>query len=79
MEETFKNYAYDLGVMLKELGIEAAEEHRRAKGTNEESHRLGYLMGFHRVLTLMQQQAEEYDIALEDLGMKDFDADSDLI
>lgn len=79
MEDKYKNYVYDLGVMLKEMGVDAAEEHRMAKGTKEESYKLGYLMGFHRVLTLMQQQAEDFDIAQEDLGMKGFDADSDLI
>lgn len=78
VDEKYKNYVYDLGIMLKEMGLEAAKEHRLARGANDECYKLGYLMGFHRVLTLMQQQAEDFDIAQKDLGMKGFDADCDL-
>jgi hypothetical protein len=79
MDEKYKNYVYDLGILLKEMGEKAAEEHRLAKGTRDENYKLVYLMGFHRVLTLMQLQAEDFDIPQDELGMKGFDADFDLI
>lgn len=78
MDEKFKNYVYDLGTLLKEMGLQSAHDYDSAKGTDDENYKLGYLMGFHRVLTLMQQQADNFDIAQEEIGMKGFDADSDL-
>jgi len=36
-------------------------------------------MGYHRVLSLMQQQAESFQIPLEELGLDNFDPDIDLI
>lgn len=78
MDEKYKNYLYDLGKILRNMGIDAVEEHEKAKGTNQESYKLGYLMGFHRVLTLMQQQAEYFEIEQKEIAMQDFDADIDL-
>ncbi len=78
IDEKYKNYLYDLGSILREMGVEAVEEHEQAKGTNQESFKLGYLMGFHRVLTLMQQQAEGFEIEQQEIAMQDFDADVDL-
>jgi hypothetical protein len=46
-------------------------------GSNHESFATGYLAGFHRVLTLMQQQAEIFDIPLKEIGI-DID-ENDLI
>lgn len=78
MNEKYNNFIYDLGVLLKDMGVEAAEDYRKVRGEGDESYKLGYLMAFHRVLTLMQQQAENFDISQEEIGMADFDADSDL-
>ena len=78
-QEKYKNYVHDLGLLLKELGEEALENYNSSMGTDEESYKLGYLMGFHRVLTLMQQNAEGFNIEKGELGMSGFDPDSDLI
>jgi len=39
----------------------------------------GYMAGFHRVVSLMQQQAEAFDIPLEEIGLQEIDADEDLV
>lgn len=78
MEDKYKNYVLDLGVILKEMSMDASKEYQESKNTNEESYKLGYLMGFHRVLTLMQQQAEGFCISQKEIGLEGFDADTDL-
>ncbi len=78
-EKTYKGYLRDLGYLLKEMGLEAKKEYEQSKGTENEAHKCGYFMGFHRVLTLMHQQAEGFQIPLSDLTWNDFDPDDDLI
>lgn len=40
-----------------------------AKGLVNEDFTSGYLCGFHRIITLMQQQAEIFDISISELGL----------
>ena len=75
----FVNYLHDLGFQLKEYALEAKKRADTSKGTPEESYYTGYLMGFHRVVSLMQQQAEAFGIPLRMLGLEGFDAEKDLI
>jgi hypothetical protein len=74
MDETYKNYLRDLGFLVKEFA-ETARQDYLASSEAEEAHRLGYLMAFHRVVTLMQQQAESFDIPISDLCLEDLPED----
>lgn len=74
-DEKYKNYLHDLGVLLKEYALEA-KQHSDRKGTDFSS---GYVSGFHRVVSLMQQQADTFDISIEEIGLDGIDADEDLI
>ena len=74
-DEKYKNYLHDLGVLLKEYALEAKQDSDR-KGTDFSS---GYVSGFHRVVSLMQQQADTFDISVEEIGLDGIDADEDLI
>lgn len=72
-DEKYKLYLSDLGFLLKEYAVEAKVESDKENSDFSK----GYLMGFHRIITLMQQQAEGFEISLEDIGLKDIDPDKD--
>lgn len=69
------DYLCDLGLLIKEMAFEAKEVCK--KSPSEFS--FGYLAGFHRVVSLMQQQAEAFGISHEELGLSGIDADIDLV
>lgn len=71
----YQNYLKDLGVLIKGLAFEAKQE-AEDKGTDFS---IGYMAGFHRVVSLMQQQAEAFNISIEDIGLDGIDADDDLV
>ena len=58
-----------LGEALQELAKEAKVKRNAALGTENESFQEGYLSAFHRVITLIQQQADIYDVPIEKLSM----------
>ncbi|MEW8658860.1 MAG: hypothetical protein AB2603_11085 [Candidatus Thiodiazotropha endolucinida] len=70
-DEKYRNYLSDIGDISKKYAREAIAEHNEAKGSEEEDYKTGYMMGFHRIITLMQQQAEAFDIPLEEIGLAD--------
>lgn len=72
-DEKYKNYLIDLGTITKEYAREAIAENVSAKGSEDENYKTGYMMGFHRLVTLMQQQAESFDIPLNEIGLADID------
>lgn len=73
-ENAHKNYLRDLGILIKEMALEAKKASYAGKSFDT-----GYLAGFHRVVSLMQQQAEGFGISLEDVGLDGIDADEDLV
>jgi hypothetical protein len=70
MEETHKNYLRDLGYLVKEAAVEAKSSYL-AKPAEADAFDLGYLMAYHRIVTLMQQQAEAFGIPLSDICLDD--------
>ncbi|MCK4766073.1 MAG: hypothetical protein KAW12_27995 [Candidatus Aminicenantes bacterium] len=77
--EVYKDYLLDLIVILKEYASEAKSNKVKSIATKDEDYNTGYLMGYHRVISLMQQQAEGFQIPLEELGLDKIDPDRDLI
>lgn len=75
--EKYKSFCLCLGTPLHEYVIDAQEIRKKSLGTSEEEFNAGYLCGFHRVITLMQQTAEEWKIPFDKLGIN-FD-ENDLI
>lgn len=71
----FQNYLRDLGVLVKEMALDAKVQ---AKGSGSDF-AVGYMAGFHRIVSLMQQQAEAFGLTLEDIGLVGIDADEDLV
>jgi hypothetical protein len=71
-------YVHDLSVLLKEKALEAKKESRSAP-ESERAFALGRLMAFHEVISLMQQQAQAFGIALEELGLDNIQPERDLV
>ena len=67
MSANYEGYVRVLGEALREAVREAIEAGPRTDFDT------GYLMGFHRVVTLMQQTADIYEIPPDALGIADID------
>jgi hypothetical protein len=65
----YEALAVTLGEALRELAEEAKAKKIAALGTDDENFQTGYLSAFHRVITLIQQQADIYDVPLEKLSL----------
>jgi hypothetical protein len=70
-----ENYLRDLGFLVKEMAIEA----KRTQETESTDFSTGYLCGFHRIVSLMQLQADAFNISRESLCLDDIDPDRDLV
>ncbi|MEY4583066.1 MAG: hypothetical protein RL701_7769 [Pseudomonadota bacterium] len=73
--ELYANYVYDLGVLVREMALEAKAK-ARVDGSAFDA---GYVAGFHRIVSLMQQQAEAFGIPIEKIGLDGIDPDRDLV
>jgi hypothetical protein len=71
----YQDYLKDLGFLIKEMAFEAKKKASES-GTDFS---VGYMAGFHRIVSLMQQQAEAFGIPFEKIGLDGIDADEDLI
>ncbi|MCB2218092.1 hypothetical protein [Desulfofustis glycolicus] len=71
----YQDYLIDLSFLLKEMAIEA----KKASDKEKTDFSVGYLSGFHRVISLMQQQAESFGIPLDILGLDGIDPNLDLV
>lgn len=65
-------------VLRGELVIEAKAKKETANTLDTTSFQEGYLSVFHRVITLMQQQADIFDVPLTEIGIDNL-KESDLI
>ncbi len=74
-DDLYAAYLLDLGTLLREYALEA----KARQAVKASSHNDGYLAGFHRVLSLMEQQAEAFGIPASALGLADFDPDAELV
>lgn len=68
-QNKYKAYLDSLGEVLEEYALEAKRNKDISIGTKSEDFNTGYLAAFYRVITLMQQHAEPYEIPLEDLSL----------
>jgi len=72
---THELYLRDLGFLIRELAVES----KQAAAESHSDFAIGYMLGFHRVVSLMQQQAEAFGIPLPDMALDEFDPDSELV
>lgn len=74
-----RDYLFDLGYEIKLHALEARRERDAAQeGSEERTFAAGQLLAFHRVVSLIQQQADGMGIPLADLRLDDIVPDRDL-
>ena len=74
-----RHYLKDLGTIVSENATKAKRDKDAAIGTDESDIRLGYLMAYHEIVNIMQQQADAFDIAYDVIGLESIRPDSDLL
>lgn len=72
----YEAYCRTIATPLKEYTEWAIKMYHEKRETDEESYYTGYLCGFHRIITLMQQQSEMYRLDWKQLGI---DTDESLL
>ena len=69
MENKYHLFLEDIGNTIKNYALEAKKIKDSSNDSEEIKFQTGYLCGFHRIITLMQQQAEIYDISLKEINL----------
>ena len=69
-EESIRRYLLATNELLLELAREAKRQADSTRGTEADSFNAGYLMGFHRVVSLMQQQASAFGLEVSEVGLE---------
>lgn len=69
-EKNYAEYLNTLGEVIKEYAIESKEKRVESIGTNKEQFMSGYSDAFYRIVTLMQQHAELYNLTKSDIGLE---------
>lgn len=75
MASAADHYLRDLGYLIRERALKAKEEARSEPGDFAR----GQLMAFYEVVSLMQAQADAFEIPFEQLSLDGVDPDRDLI
>ena len=76
----YKHYLFDLGLEIKLRALEARQKRdAEPPDSKDELFDSGRVMAFNEVISIMQQQAEGFDIPLSDLRLDDIDPDRDLV
>ncbi len=78
-KDKYKNYLYDLGILFKEKAMSAKADELSSLDTVDRNYKIGYLMAYHEVISIMKQQADAFDIGHIDLGLNDIDPESELL
>jgi hypothetical protein len=77
--EKWKSYLLDLGQFFKEYALEAVAEREKHRGQPTQEFYDGYVLSFHRIVSLMQQQALAFGIDLKELKLDGIEPDRDLV
>lgn len=78
--QKYKYYLWDLGWLIRERALETKESLLlEAKGSPDYLFQAGRLLAFNEVISIMQQQAEGFQIGLEELNLSDINPDEDLV
>ena len=75
----FQHYLFDLGRLVREYALAAVEERQKQADPASLEFYEGYVLGFHRIVSLMQQQALAFGIELKDLQLEGIEPDRDLV
>jgi len=78
-DKKFEHYLFDLGRLVREYALAAVEERQKQEDSTSLEFYEGYILGFHRIVSLMQQQAVAFGIELKDLQLEGIEPDRDLV
>lgn len=68
----------DLGTLLKEKALTAQQDAAQGRAEDRD-YKLGFLMAYHDVISLVKQQADAFGVDVRALCLDDIDPDRDLI
>ena len=74
--DRYAYYLRDLGYLLKERALDAK---RQSDASPDEPYAMGKSMAYFEVISLMQNQAISFEIALEDICLSDVGPERDII
>ena len=77
--EQYKNYVHDLGLLIKEKARRAKIERDSNLETSDANYKLGYLMAYYEVVSLMKQQSDSFEIDQGTIGLGDIEPDKELL
>ncbi len=77
-EKDLRNYLLATNELLLGFAREAKRQADRTRNTEAGNFDAGYLTGFHRAISLMQQQAPAFGLSLNELGLEEMDPNRDL-
>jgi hypothetical protein len=72
-------YLRDLALLIKDMAREAKTTSDASIDDSDRALSLERLMTLHEVVSLMQQQAEAFNIPLAEIGLEDIDPEKDLV
>ena len=78
MRNVFEGYLYDLIVLIKEEALEAKKSKYKSSKADYD-YNIGYLMGLHRVISMMKNQTIAFGIDEVEIGLADIDPERDLL
>ena len=76
-KDKYRRYLHDLGLLIKEYALETKAQRDSSKDEDRPFH-TGMLLGYHAIVSLMQQQADAFGIGREELRLDDIKPDKDL-
>lgn len=79
MSDTLRNYVRDLGVLLRQRALDAKLDRDASVDCDDEDLKLGRLMAFYEVLSLMVEQAAAFGVDPEAIGLDGFDPEAELL
>lgn len=72
--DVLESYCHDMGHLIREMALKAKQDYL-SKDTDFAA---GYMAGFHRIVSVMQQQCVAFGIPLEKVQLDGIDPDTDL-
>ncbi len=77
--DKYKNYLYDLGMLIKEKAIEAKTDKDLAIDTKDYDYKVGFLMAYNEIVSIMKQQADAFGIDQKDISLNDICPEMELL
>ena len=78
-ESALEHYIRDTFLLLKEEAKGAKKQHMKMLNTQDSAYWAGFLSAYHDVISLLQSQADVFDLSLLTLGLDDIKPEAELL